>query len=304
MSFVHPAVLTLLMIPAALLIFVWRGGRTHVALPADHSQLRSRWWIYVLVGMAESLPPLILAVVILMLAGPQRLGEPVSKRVLTNIEFCVDVSSSMTASFGDGSRYDASMAAIDEFLNFRKGDAFGLTFFGNSVLRWAPLTNDASAIRCSTPFMRPEIVPDWFGGTEIGKALLSCREVLTSRQEGDRMIVLVSDGWSADLDSPHDVEIAKKLAADKIIVYAVHIAEGNVPDPIVNITGLTGGEIFQPGDPEGVKAVFRRIDEMQATRLERTAPEPQDNFVPYCALGLSLLGASTMSLFGIRYTPW
>ncbi len=304
MSFVYPSLLFLLVLPAALLVWVWRAERTHVALPLDHSQLRSRRWIYLLVGVAESLPCLLLATVIFLLAGPQRLGEPVNKRVLTNIEFCVDVSSSMTASFGDGTRYDASMAAINDFLDFRKGDAFGLTFFGNSVLHWVPLTSDPSAIRCSPPFMRPEIVPFWFGGTEIGKALLACQQVLTSRQEGDRMIILVSDGWSADLDSPYDIELAKKLAANGIVVYAVHIAEGNVPDPIVNITGLTGGEVFQPGDPEGVKAVFHRIDEMAATRLERSTPEPQDNFFPYCVAGLSLLGASTLSLFGLRYTPW
>ena len=31
------------------------------------------------------------------------------------------------------------MKAIDDFLDFRKGDAFGLTFFGNNVLHWVPL---------------------------------------------------------------------------------------------------------------------------------------------------------------------
>lgn len=118
------------------------------------------------------------------------------------------------------------------------------------------------------------------------------------------MIILVSDGWSSDLDSPADVELARKLAADRIVVYAVHVAEGDVPDPIVNITGITGGEAFPAGDPEGIAAVFRRIDQMAATRLERSAPEPQDYFPPYCTVGLSLLGAATAALFGLRYTPW
>ena len=51
------------------------------------------------------------------------------------------------------------MKAIDEFLKIRKGDAFGLTFFGNNVLHWVPLTSDPSAIRCAPPFMKPENVP-------------------------------------------------------------------------------------------------------------------------------------------------
>ena len=52
----------------------------------------------------------------------------------------------MTTPLGDGTRYDASMKAIDEFLKIRQGDAFGLTFFGNNVLHWVPLTSDPSAV--------------------------------------------------------------------------------------------------------------------------------------------------------------
>ena len=54
-----------------------------------------------------------LALVIVLLAGPQRWDEPRTQRSLTNIEFCVDVSGSMTARFGDGDRYQAAMKAID-----------------------------------------------------------------------------------------------------------------------------------------------------------------------------------------------
>src|SRR5439155_25312129 len=108
---------------------------------------------------------------------------------LTNIQLCLDISGSMTAEFGDGSRYDAAAKAVDEFLNYRKGDAVGLTFFGNNFLHWCPLTSDTSAVRCAPPFMRPENVPPRFGGTEIGRALRACKSVLMERQEGDSMNV-------------------------------------------------------------------------------------------------------------------
>ena len=205
---------------------------------------------------------------------------------------------------GDGSRYDVSMQAINEFLDYRPGDAFGLTFFGNSVLHWVPLTTDTSAIRCAAPFMRPEIAPPWFGGTEIAKALRACREVLIAREEGDRMIILISDGYSFDLGNGQSDELGKRLQDDNIVVYAIHIADTNVPGPIVNITSITGGEVFSPGDPEGVKAVFARIDQMQQTRMEKTIPETFDHFRPTCTVGLSLLGVCLLSLFGLRYTPW
>jgi Ca-activated chloride channel family protein len=304
MSFAHPYVLALLALPAWLLSWVWRRDGRRVVLPFDHGrQSPGRGWKFLL-DLAESLPALLLATVIVILAGPQQLGEPKTKRVLTNIEFCVDISSSMTAPFGDGTRYDASMKAINEYLDYRRGDAFGLTFFGNSVLHWVPLTSDTSAFRCAPPFMKPQQVPPWFGGTEIGKALLACKDILTGREEGDRMIILVTDGFSMDLINGNDETIAQTLKAQKIVVYAVHIAETTVPAPIATITGLTGGEVFSPGDPEALKAVFRRIDAMRATRLEKTAAETMDHFAPWCFAGLSFLGLTGCALLGLRYTPW
>lgn len=305
LSFRYPLLgLLLLIIPLSLILWVWmRSGRS-VVLPFDHGQQKSGVWFKGLINVAQSFPAVLLGVVVAILCGPQQLSEPRTKKRLTNIEFCVDISGSMTASFGDGTRYDASMEAINDFLDFRQGDAFALTFFGNSVMHWVPLTTDPSAIRYSPPYMRPENAPRGFGGTEIGKALLACRKRLMESEDGDRMILLVSDGFSSDLSGGNDMEIAKQLRDNNITVYAVHIAESAIPDQIVNITSVTGGEVFNPGDKEGLKAIFRRIDEMQQTELEKVAAETMDYYFPYCIAGLSLLGLSTFSLFGLRYTPW
>lgn len=305
MSFGYPWMLLLLIVPGAMLYRQIRGyDRRPLALPVDFSSVRSSRWMAATIGFAELLPTFVAAAVIVLLAGPERLGQPVSKRVMTNIELCVDVSGSMNASFGEGTRYDGSMAAINDFVDFRKGDAFGLTFFGNNVLHWVPLTNDTSAVKCSVPFMQPRKLPPWMGGTEIGKAVTACQKVLTERQEGDRIIILVTDGISGDLFNGGDIDLARKLAADRITLYSIHVAEGDVPDLIVNLSHLTGGEVFEAGDPQGLKEIFQKIDIMQQTKMERAAPERQDNFAPVCLAALSLLAASVLSSFGLRYTPW
>ncbi|MDP6718543.1 MAG: VWA domain-containing protein, partial [Pirellulaceae bacterium] len=166
LSFRYPLLgLLLLIIPLSLIVWVWmRSGRS-VVLPFDHGQQKSGVWFKGLINVAQSFPAVLLGVVVAILCGPQQLSEPRTKKRLTNIEFCVDISGSMTASFGDGTRYDASMEAINDFLDFRQGDAFALTFFGNSVMHWVPLTTDPSAIRYSPPYMRPENAPRGFGGT-------------------------------------------------------------------------------------------------------------------------------------------
>jgi Ca-activated chloride channel family protein len=275
-----------------------------VVLPFDHGAAGTgRWWGAV-VQAGESLPPLASAVAVLLLAGPQRLAAPESKRALTNIEFCIDVSGSMGTRFGEGTRYDASMQAINAFLDYRTGDAFGLTFFGNSVLHWVPLTSDISAFRCAPPFMRPENVPPWMGGTEIGKALRACRDVLVAREEGDRMIILITDGMSADLGNGADAEVAREMREAGIVVYAVHIAEGNPPPPIGNITRSSGGEVFPVGDATALKVVFETIDHMKTTRMEVGVAQYVDDFVPYCIAGLILVGCYALFQLGLRYTPW
>jgi Ca-activated chloride channel family protein len=302
--FARPLLLFLLVIPAWLVVRSWRRRSGRLVLPFDHSGARSsRWWGGA-IGVVESLPPLLLALAILLIAGPQQLAEPLSRRKLTNIEFCVDISGSMTAPFGEGSRYDASMAAINRFVDFRTGDAFGLTFFGNNFLHFVPLTTDVSAIKCAPPFMRPENAPPGFGGTEIGKALLACRTVLEEREEGDRMIILISDGQSSDLMGDRSVAVANELKESGVVVHAIHVSETGLPMDIVNITGLTGGGIFGVDDPAALDHVFRQIDQMQQTEMIQLAPDRLDHFGPYCLAGLSLLGMVTMCLFGLRFTPW
>jgi Ca-activated chloride channel family protein len=284
----------------------WRPGR-RLVLPFDHGRPGKGTGWRLLISVMESVPPLLLALAVVLLAGPQRLGEPRDKRVLTNIELCLDVSYSMTTPFGDGSRYDTAMRSLDDFLTYRKGDAFGLTFFGNNTLHWVPLTSDGSAVRCSPPFMRPENAPPWMNGTDIGKALRSCAKVLCERQEGDRMILLVTDGEDYDLSGGHDMEIARELRANHIAVYAVIIPEAGVhgiQDEIVNITHLTGGDAFLVADPEAMKSIFRRIDQMKQTRVQKTIGETLDDFFVWSVVGLALASVGVSSLFGLRYTPW
>ncbi len=307
MTFLYPLVLFALVVPVALLIWVWAsrwataGGRT--ILPFDHGRRGGGWVWWVILGLAESVPALLLAVGIFILAGPQKYGAPESRRRMTNIQFCVDVSGSMVSGFGEGTRYDGAMKAIDKFLDYRKGDSFGLTFFGHNFIHWCPLTTDPSAIRCSLPFMRPEVAPYWFGGTNIGKALQGCKKLLAEREEGDRMILLVTDGFDNDMEAMGPV-LAKEMKAANITVFAVIVGFHQIQDGVVAVTRGTGGDAFTVDDPEALKTVFRKIDLMKEARVEKTIAEPMDNYRPYAVAGLVLLGLANLCLFGVRYVPW
>lgn len=302
--FGRPWLLLLLVLPVLHLWWVWTRRGRRVVLPFDRGVRGSSWLVRGLLGIGESLPALLVAVAVLLLALPQELAAPKQKRALTNIQFCVDISGSMTAKFGAGNRYDAAMAAINDFLDYRAGDSFGLTFFGNNYLHWVPLTSDPSAFRCAIPFMGPENSPPGFGGTEIGKAVLGCREVLVDRADGDRMLILVTDGWSSDLDNGAEMDIAKRLKRDGIVLYAVNIQESEARGEIVNLARLTGGEVFNPGDTQALKQVFQRIDQMNKAKLEQGTAELVDWFLPFAIAGLLVLGLYSLVQLGVRHTPW
>src|SRR5262245_38779170 len=113
LPFARPLLLVLLAVPVWLIVRGWRRQAGHSVLPFDHGAQRSSRLRGGAVQVAELLPPAILAVAILLLAGPQQLAEPKSRKELTNIEFCVDISGSMGSPLGEATLYDAAMEAIN-----------------------------------------------------------------------------------------------------------------------------------------------------------------------------------------------
>ena len=281
------------------------GSDRRIALPQDYGVAKQGKFADFFIKCFLSAAPLMLATAIILWAQPRRLGVPQEKRELTNIEFCLDLSGSMMSSFGEGNRYDAAMDAINGFVAARQGDAFGLTVFGSNAEHWIPLTTDASAFRCAIPFLNPRRLPPGYGGgTMIGLGLKKCQETLITRETGDRMVILVSDGASADLGGGQEEEIGRSLRDDKIVVYSIHIGSGMSPPEVSTITNITGGESFDPADVQALQNVFSRIDQMEVAKMELTYAEVLDWFGPFSIAGMSFVGLSLLSLIGMRYTPW
>ncbi|MBX3355496.1 MAG: VWA domain-containing protein [Phycisphaeraceae bacterium] len=302
MSFLHPWVLLLLVVPITLgwAVLLRPAG---VTLPIDHASHRRRRVLGSLLGVFDALPLLILAVVIIILAGPQRPQTPREARELTNIQICLDVSGSMA-----GPRYELATEAISSFTRQREGDAMGLTFFGTGQIRWIPLTRDLQAIRNATPFADPMRQPRHMMGTMIGAALDFCRqniEAETSDEPGDRVIIVVSDGQSFDLGDGQEFEVAERLRASGITVFHIHVAEDeDIPPEMVELARLTGGDAMVATDPEAMRQVFRHIDRMKPARFKVPSAVPMDDFFPFAIAGLVLAGLHLVGLLGVRYTPW
>jgi len=301
-SFAHPWVLVLLGVPVLLLAWAWQHRGWGVAMPFDHHVHRPRPLLGAVLRGFEMVPALLLAAAIVALAGPQVLRRPTEQRVLSNIQICFDVSGSMTVE----DRYGMARQAVERFVSRREGDAFGLTLFGSYQIRWTPLTRDLTAVRAALPFADPDSQPGHMGGTMIGAALRFCmanmeREAL----DGDKLIVLVSDGVSADLGvGLEEGDVGSELADAGIVLYHVHVGTGDVPEEMRAITRQTGGESFVATDRRGLDRIFDHIDRMQPARFAPGGTVPMDWFTPMAVAALAALGLHVVGLLGMRHTPW
>ena len=307
-SFSHPWVLIVLLVPLMLLAWEWTRRGFRIAMPFDQGSIRQARLIPLVLKLAAVVPALLLAVAVLLLAGPKKLGPPGEERLITNIEMCLDVSGSMSSNMGSapggGTRYEAAMRAINEFVDKRKGDAFGLTIFGGEVVRWVPLTKDTSAIKNATPFLDPATLPPALGSTRVGNALKYCNQVLGQQEEGDRLIILLTDGFSSDLDGGAATSIGGLLAANRVVVHAVHVGDGAPPAQLNEVVSPTGGKVFSASNLATLQGVFDHIDRMNKTKIKQKEREAVDSFGFFAILGLCLSGISIVTLFGLRYTPW
>jgi Ca-activated chloride channel family protein len=321
MIFQHPQLLSLLALPVILAFWEWVRRGQPIALPFDHGRQGRGLILRFLVLTANCLPAALLAVAILFLAHPMTYTPPEVERKLTNAQFLLDTSGSMAEPHGSQAagrnrRFDSAMAAIEKFVNYRKGDAFGLTIFSRTFINWVPLTLDTQSIVLSKPFIQPDNprldppgmrhgLPDaQWGITNVGKALHGATELLAQRPTGDRMIILLTDGESYDILPPLDAAIIAHLRAENVTVFTVMMTDDTISPALVGITRATGGEVFNAVTPEALTSVFKTIDEMKKVVVLQKQPHVIDFYDPFFIPALSALGVSVLALFGLRFTPW
>ena len=121
----------------------------------------------------------------------------------------------------------------------------------------------------------------------------------------DRLLVLVSDGASGDLNGSDAVaEISDRLNQARITMYHIHIGSDTIPDAVSSIAEETGGQAFLATNTDGLKLIFDHIDRMQPAKFVSVASVPVDYFDPFVLVALSVLSLWVSSLFKWRFTPW
>jgi Ca-activated chloride channel family protein len=322
MTFLYPKLLGLLALPVILAFWEWIRRGQPIALPFDHGRQRRGLVLRFLVLCANCLPAALLAMAIIFLAHPMTFTPPMVERQLTNVQFVLDTSGSMAENHGSQAngrhrRFDSAMEAIEQFINYRQGDAFGLTIFSRTYINWVPLTLDTQSILLSRRFIQPDNpkldppsmgrhgLPDALWGiTYIGKALYGAIDLLAQRPEGDRMIILMTDGESSDIVAPLHLAIIQRLKEQHIKVFAVLLSDEVMQPQLREIARATGGEAFSALNSDALLNVFAQIDEMKKVTVLEKQPNVIDFYDPFFKPALGVLLASLLAMFGLRFTPW
>jgi Ca-activated chloride channel family protein len=263
-----------------------------------------------------------LALVVLSLARPQKLGKPEeSSAEGIDIVLALDTSCSMKAAdFQPNDRVHVAKKSIAEFVKQRTNDRIGLVVFAGEAASWVPLTLDYSLVAQLLEEVDVGMLPD---GTAIGSAIGVALNRLKESETQSKVIVLLTDGDNnAGSISPKEAaEIAKTRG---VRVYTILIGKGGtVPYPagkdlfgrlvyreqyfpinpqlLKEIAGVTGGRAYQASDREELdKNLSDVLDQLDRSRLEgATATTPKDELFPYtlaaaiALLALELLLAST-----------
>jgi len=264
-SFAHPGWLWVVPALVAALITIWslhdrRQRRTlerflapHLAAELTRSVSRSRRWAQ------RALFALSLVSLCGALAEP-RAGFRLEtfKERGTAILFAVDTSRSMLTPDLRPDRLTRAKLAIEDLLNGAlEGDAVGLIAFAGGAFLQCPITLDQGAFAESVAALDTHVIPR--GGTDIGSAIREAREAFRSRQDVDKVLVLLTDG--EDL-AGEALEAARGAAREGLRIDTVGV--GTPGGDLIPLPAESGGGFLKDREGHLVKS---RLDEATLAAL-------------------------------------
>jgi Ca-activated chloride channel family protein len=253
---------------------------------------------------------LIWCLMVLGLAAPERVGEPIEiTKAARDIVLAIDISGSMDeVDFltPDGSRiqrFAAVQGVVRSFVEARDGDRMALIVFGSQVYLQSPLTEDLATI---VELLEETEVGMAGPQTVLGDAMgLSIRTFEASEIE-QRLLILLSDG--ADTASRMSPVNAAEIAKSKgVEIFTIAVGDPNASgenrvdvQTLKDIANRTGGSYFFAGDLAALEQVYERIDEL-TPRVVETLSYRQRQSLNHLPLGLAaLMGLLAVSFLYLR----
>jgi Ca-activated chloride channel family protein len=255
-------------------------------------------------GAARWLPALVMALLVLAAAGPERRTVVKGRAPVVDFVVVLDGSSSMKAlDDGHESRWDAARRLILRFIAGRPLDRFALIVFSAHPVTLSPLTADHARLWTILQHLSIESPDD---GTAIGSALMTAVRRLQDSPARSRVILLLTDG-AQNRGRVLPLEAAGEARDQGIRIYTVALGNSREslypldgggfawlkvdtdPETLKLIARTTGGEEFPADDPAGLDRSMAAINRMETTLLPVDAPTEGRPMAPWLLLAAGLL---------------
>lgn len=265
-------------------------------------RFRLAWWLALLAWL------LLLAAA----CRPQWLGREEVRLPATgrDLMLAVDLSLSMRENDmqlpgrGRVNRLEAIKHVAGEFIERREGDRIGLILFGDQPYLQAPLSFDRETILT----LLDEAEIGFLGRrTAIGAAIGLAIKRLRLREDGDRVLILLTDGANT-AGEIEPLAAARYAAANDIRIYAIGVgAEQSVrrglfglrrvnssadldEKTLEQVAEISGGRYFRARASEELAAVYQSIDALEPAAEELGGFRPRTELFPWPLAAALVLG--------------
>ncbi|MBX7202705.1 MAG: VWA domain-containing protein [Bacteroidia bacterium] len=252
-----------------------------------------------------------IALIIIALARPQtRLSVQDMNTMGIDILLTMDLSASMLAKDFKPNRLESAKSVAIEFIDSRPSDRIGLVVFSGEAYTQCPLTIDHSVLKNLLSTVEPNFLAD---GTAIGMGLATAVNRLRESKSAGKVIILITDGENnvGSVSPLTAAEIAREFG---IRLYTIGVgSRGMAYSPVTRVNGeyvfgytevridealltkmaeMTQGQYFRATNHEGLKAIYKQIDQLEKTRFDvKEYRKKKEEFWPLALLAVMFVVA-------------
>ncbi len=262
------------------------------------------------------LPLSIWTLLLIALAGPHKIGDPISlTREGRDIMLAIDISKSMSLTDMRAKGQEASRLAVvkevaSEFIASRQGDRLGLLVFGSKAYIRAPLTFDRKTVDA---LLQDTTIGLAGNQTALGDAIGLAVKHLPNHSDQTRVLILLTDGVNNVGTDPESM--AQLAAKNNVRIYTIAFGHDEitidtlfgpqiVPLPLdekglSHIATLTQGHYFRAEDGNALANVYRTLNTLEPVASDEEIYRPIKALY-YYPLALALLLSMLPALRNMR----
>ncbi|MFH3481657.1 vWA domain-containing protein [Xanthobacter variabilis] len=248
--------------------------------------------------------------IIIALAQPQRVGEPIRHDISArDMMLAIDISGSMdqvdfqTADKKMIQRLAGVKQVVNAFIARRKGDRIGLILFGTKAYIQCPFTQDLATIQA---LLNQTEVGMAGQQTAIGDAIGLSIKAFEASKAQQKMLILLTDGndTASRVPPAHAAQIAREHG---LVIYTIGVGDPDATgenrvdfQTLQAVAAATGGQFFRAENGADLERIYADIDRLAPVKLQTQTWRPKLPLYQWPLGAAALLGIGAWLVLLLR----